>query len=291
MRHGHAIAARLALALCLLTLSGTAGAQSPMTILDSVPVPAKPAPRDGATPEPAAKTGAVEPPAAPEAAPDVPPARAGELAESQGRVTARLGREAIRDIGPGAPVYVADVVATGPEDKGKVLFDDGSSLDIGPDSVARLTEFAYDPTSATGSRQTVAMAKGLFRFVSGKVTAQNPDNLRLESPLAVIGIRGTTTDHKVVSRQVLRDGAPVYEVEDELHALRESKKPTTEVVVTHLGLKTILKKPDMAVELKPRLPGKARALTEAEKKEFATIPLSPAPFDPRPGKGLVGGAN
>ncbi|MFZ5813570.1 MAG: FecR family protein [Thermodesulfobacteriota bacterium] len=215
-------------------------------------------------------------------------ARAGVLEDLRGTVTARQEAGQPRAIPKGGPVLVKDILTTGPEDRGKIVFADDSVLEIGPDSEIRIEEFAYDTSDRDNFRQGLKMAKGLFRYATGKIVAQNPDRLKIESPLASIGIRGTTTDHMVTVRETIRDGAPVRVVEDELHALRQSKTKT-QVVVTHLNKPTVLKKQDMAASLKPKTPAVSRPLTEAEKKTFATIPLSPAPFDPRPGLSLTGG--
>jgi hypothetical protein len=244
------------------------------------------APDDSTAPSPAAD--AVDKPAGEQAA-DSPP-KVGELVEAKGEVRARRGQEPERRLPPGAAVYVNDALATGKEDKGKVAFADGSSLEIGPDSSVLVADFAYDAAKADSSRQAIRMAKGLFRYVSGKVVEQDPAHLRLESPLAVIGIRGTTMDHKIVLETKTVKGVSTEVVKEELHALRATKH--SQVVVDQHGLKSLLSKTDQAAFLRPKLPGSVRALTEKERQDFANIPLTPAPFDPRPGRGgMMGGGN
>jgi len=215
-------------------------------------------------------------------------AQAGVLADLRGVVSARPDGGDPRTLAKDAPVFVSDTLTTGPEDKGKVVFADDSVLEIGPDSEVRIAEFAYDTTDRDNFRQGIHMGKGLFRYATGKIVAHDPDRLHIESPLASIGIRGTTTDHLIQVREDITDGKPERIVENELHALRQSKSKT-EVVVTHLNKPVSLKKEDAAASLVPKKPAVTRPLTEAEKKVFAEIPLSPAPFDPRPGSSLLGG--
>lgn len=228
-------------------------------------------------------------PTAPAGQPAAPPPRIGELAEAQGQVRARRGQDPERTLAAGNPVFVEDALSTGAEDKGKVVFADGSSLEIGPSSRVLLADFAYDAADANGSRQAISMAKGLFRYVSGKVVEQDPARLRLESPLAVIGIRGTTMDHKIVLETRTIKGVPTEVVKEELHALRATAH--SQVVVDQQGLKSLLTRPDQAAFLRPKLPGSVRPLSDQEKRDFAKIPLSPAPFDPRVGGGLMGGGS
>jgi hypothetical protein len=232
------------------------------------------------------------PPAAPATAAPGPdsPRKAGELTEAKGQIRAKRGPDPERTLATGNPVYVEDDLATGPEDKGRVTFGDGSTLDIGPDSRVLMADFTFDPANIDASKQAIRMAKGMFRYVSGKVVQNDPARLRLESPLAVIGIRGTTLDHKIVTETKTVKGVPTETVKEELHALRASHN--SQVVVDQQGLKSILTKPDQVVFLRPKLPGSVRALTDKEKTDFATIPVTPAPFDPRPGRGgFMGGGS
>ena len=239
---------------------------------------------DAATPDAATPDAANGPPATDDTGP-----KAGELTEAKGQVRAKRGQDPERALVPGGPVFVADDLSTGPEDKGKVVFTDGSSLDIGPDSRVLLADFAYNLHDMDSSKQALRMTKGLFRYVAGKVVQNDPARLRLESPLAVIGIRGTTVDHKIVTETKTIKGVPTETVKEELHALRASHG--SQVVVDQHGLKSVLTKPDQAAFLRPKLPGSVRALTPKEREEFATIPVTPAPFDPRGKGGFIGGGS
>lgn len=221
---------------------------------------------------------------------DAPPTPVGELDEFKGAVQARFGDQAPRVLAKGSTIYVNDVVFTGPEDKGKIVFYDESNLEIGPDSEVRMVDFVNDSKNPNVAVQAMKFFKGLFRFVTGQIVARNPESLQLESPLAAIGIRGTTTDHMITVKEVIKDGKPVVEVESELHALRATKTKS-EVVVRHLGKTQILDKINESVFLRPELPGEVRPLSEKEMEDFANIPMDRAPFDPREGALIKGGAN
>lgn len=215
---------------------------------------------------------------------------AGTVEDLNGQAEAQLGQEAPRKLAKGAPVFPQDVVST-PTDKDKlrIAFVDGSSLEVGPKSTVALKDFAYDEANKDNSRQTIAMSKGIFRFVTGKVVAQNPDNLKVESPLSVIGIRGTTTDHWIQTSQRIVNGKPVTEVEAELHALRESHTGR-EVVVKSETETLVLKKPGDVAWVRPKLPGSVRPLTEEEKQSFGSATTKRESFDPAPPRrGIPGG--
>jgi hypothetical protein len=217
------------------------------------------------------------------------PRPAGAVSDMAGRVEAQNGKEPARSLSKGAPVFPLDVISTATDkDKATITFVDGSVLDIGPESAVALKDFNFDPERQENSRQSIGMGKGIFRFVTGKLVAQNPDNLKIESPLSVIGIRGTTTDHWIQTRQKTVNGQTVTEVLAELHALRETKTHH-EVIVTSDGREMVLDKPGQAAWVRPNLPGEVRALTDEEMQGFGKAPLSRSPFDPPAKNSFEGG--
>jgi hypothetical protein len=52
-----------------------------------------------------------------------------------------------------------------------------------------LNEFVYDPTGKSNST-LISLTKGAFTFVAGKVAKTG--DMKIETPIAVVGIRGTT---------------------------------------------------------------------------------------------------
>lgn len=213
------------------------------------------------------------------------PKQAGSVEDLSGQATAKSGQDAPRKLAKGAAVFASDVISTpASSDKARIAFLDGSVLEVGPESTVALKDFAFDEADKDKSRQVIAMGKGMFRFVTGKVVAQNPDNLKIESPLSVIGIRGTTTDHWI------RFKPGSGEIESELHSLRETKSGT-EVTVDAEGQKLVLSRPGQVAWVRPNLPGSVRDLTDDEKQSLGKGPMKRSPFDPPVRSGFVGGAN
>ena len=213
---------------------------------------------------------------------------AGVCEKQVGKITAKAADNPVRPLVKGGAVYVEDVVFSGDDGKAKIVFEDDSILEIGPSSEIKIVNFAFDATNPTVSKQVVTFFKGLCRFATGKLVAQKSENLTLQTPMAVIGIRGTTTDHFIESEKKEKDGKTDWVVESELHALRESKTKT-EVSVLSQGQKVSLTQIDMAADVKPKQPPKARALTSFEKQMFAVTPIDPASFDPIINKSLKSG--
>lgn len=218
------------------------------------------------------------------------PKPAGQVEEVLGQVQAKTGEAAPRMLAKGGPVFAQDVVTTKTDaDKAKIKFLDDSVLEIGPSSVCALADYAFDDTDSAKSKQSITMGKGVFRLVTGKIVVQNPENLVVKSPLAVVGIRGTTTDHWIKVKESTLGGRQVVEVESELHALRATKTNTQVVVQTETE-KLVLSKPGDVAWVRPKLPGAVRALTDEEKQNFAKTPFQREPFDPPNRRGgMTGG--
>lgn len=91
------------------------------------------------------------------------------------------------------PVERNATLETVPEGALEVTFVDGSKLTMGPGSELLVDEFAYKGPGAGGA-QSVKYVKGMFRFISGQVPKEN---VKLQTPSATIGIRGTIVKTKI----------------------------------------------------------------------------------------------
>lgn len=90
----------------------------------------------------------------------------------------------------GMPVYLGDRIITSNGAGLQVLLLDETVLTIGPNSDVAIDEFVYDPTTGDG-RIVADMAKGVMRFVTGKIPLNNPSSMDVNLPVGSIGIRGT----------------------------------------------------------------------------------------------------
>jgi hypothetical protein len=90
----------------------------------------------------------------------------------------------------GQPVFEADGLKTGTDGRLAITLKDETRLSLGPNSDVRLEKFVYAP----GESQlgfTLRIARGLLAYVSGRIAKLSPDSVRLETPTAIIGVRGT----------------------------------------------------------------------------------------------------
>lgn len=87
----------------------------------------------------------------------------------------------------GVNVVANERIATTEGGQAQMLFIDESAFTIGPNSEVVLDEFVFNPETGVG-RLALTATKGVFRFVGGKISKNNP--VTLKTPTAVIGIRG-----------------------------------------------------------------------------------------------------
>ena len=90
-------------------------------------------------------------------------------------------------------VGLGNDIQTGKASILQVLLLDRTSFTVGGNARIKVDRFVYDPdrqTSAVG----LSVAKGAFRFMSGKALHANPGQSSIRTPLASIGIRGTIVE-------------------------------------------------------------------------------------------------
>jgi len=116
-------------------------------------------------------------------------ADAGRVKVSKGSVT--IERGGARLPAPvGTPVQQSDVVVTGADGAVGISFADSSLLSAGPNSILVISKFAFDPTTQKGEFDT-ELRKGTLTAVSGRIVKQSPGAMRVKTPAAIMGVRGT----------------------------------------------------------------------------------------------------
>jgi hypothetical protein len=90
----------------------------------------------------------------------------------------------------GQPVFVADTLRTGSTGRVALTLKDDTRLSIGPNSEVRLDRFEFAPSEGRLGF-TLRIARGMLAYVSGRIARLAPDSVRLETPSALVGVRGT----------------------------------------------------------------------------------------------------
>lgn len=116
-------------------------------------------------------------------------AEVGLVKVSHGAVTIQRGSERIA-AAVGTPVQASDVIVTGADGAAGITFSDNSLVSVGPASVFAIDKYAFDTTTYAGQFQGT-LSKGRLAAVSGKMVQQTPESMKIRTPSAIMGVRGT----------------------------------------------------------------------------------------------------
>jgi hypothetical protein len=90
----------------------------------------------------------------------------------------------------GAAVRPSDVIVTGADGSAGITFTDNSLVSVGPDTVFAIDKYRFDTTTYAGEFEG-NLKQGKLAAVSGKMVKQSPESMRIRTPSAVMGVRGT----------------------------------------------------------------------------------------------------
>lgn len=115
----------------------------------------------------------------------------GQVSEMSGPVFAVRADGTRVELGTGDPLYQGDVVETTGDDSAvRILLIDQTTFAIGPDARLALDQLTFNPQDHSGD-VSITMLKGVFIFTSGLVAKKDPSHMTVNTPVALIGIRGT----------------------------------------------------------------------------------------------------
>lgn len=120
----------------------------------------------------------------------------GQAAAPAGRVKLAAGMAFVVHEGQripaavGTPVFEQDAVATGADGRVGVTLRDDTRLSIGPQTTIEISRFVYAQSDSQFAF-VLRVVRGVVAYVSGRIAKLSPDAVRLETPSAIIGVRGT----------------------------------------------------------------------------------------------------
>ena len=120
----------------------------------------------------------------------------GKVVELEGKVTATRADGTKVELEEGSPVFQNDVIETDEDGAVGLEFADESTFSLGDSGRMVLDDMVYDPGGEENS-MGVSLVSGAFTFVSGQISKSDPDAMALKTPVATIGIRGTSLAGKI----------------------------------------------------------------------------------------------
>jgi hypothetical protein len=87
-------------------------------------------------------------------------------------------------------IKAGDRLNTGASGKLGVIFEDDAIVSLGPGSEFVVEDFLFEPLDARLSF-VVRLYRGVMSFISGQIAKLAREKVRIETPHATVGIRGT----------------------------------------------------------------------------------------------------
>lgn len=121
--------------------------------------------------------------------PSIALANVGAIVQQQGTsVQIRRGADTLPG-GVNASVNMNDAIVTGLSSL-QLRFQDNTTAAVTENSRFVIDDFVYDPNRGAG-RLNVRVSMGTVRYVSGQIARNNQQSVQVNTPTAVIGVRGT----------------------------------------------------------------------------------------------------
>jgi len=112
----------------------------------------------------------------------------GTVSRIQGEASGTRGGTT-RALGLNASVDLNEAISTGSAARLEITFKDNTRLTLGENAKLTLDRYAFNPSA---KRKVIRFGVvGAFRFVSGEVSRLARSDVRVTTPVAAIGVRGT----------------------------------------------------------------------------------------------------
>jgi hypothetical protein len=113
----------------------------------------------------------------------------GSVKSVQGNAVIRRGSGTIPAT-EGMHLVLNDVLATSADGRMAAILGDGTRISLGPSTELTIDRFVYDPADGKFGL-LLRLGRGLLAYISGKIAKFAPQSVTVETPVGVIGLRGT----------------------------------------------------------------------------------------------------
>jgi len=114
---------------------------------------------------------------------------AGSVNTVQGKAVVRRGAESI-PASQGMHLLPDDILQTSGDGRLGVILQDGTRIGLGPNTELKIDRFVYEPAEGNCAL-LLRLTRGVLAYVSGRIARLAPDAVTVETPVGVLGLRGT----------------------------------------------------------------------------------------------------
>ncbi|NNJ64440.1 MAG: hypothetical protein HKP16_02660 [Xanthomonadales bacterium] len=112
----------------------------------------------------------------------------GMVVASRGEVIA-LSNGGSRELKQGDFIFVSDEIMTSNRSFAVLQFEDGAKVTVRPDSTLIIEQYLYAGNDDDAA--TLNLVEGGLRVITGAMAKSNPENYKVRTPVALMGVRGT----------------------------------------------------------------------------------------------------
>jgi hypothetical protein len=127
----------------------------------------------------------------------------GMVVASRGEVIA-LSNGGSRELKQGDFIYVSDEIMTSQRSFAVLQFTDGAKVTVRPDSTLIIEQYLY--AGNEGDEATLNLVSGGLRVITGAMAKNNPENYKVRTPVALMGVRGTEFSIMLCGDEVCAEG-------------------------------------------------------------------------------------
>ena len=114
----------------------------------------------------------------------------GRVVWTKGTFTAIGENKATRSLERAGVFYERDILLTGAGSQAQVVFYDNSLMTFRENTRFRVDQYNYNAAGGKNS-YVMSLAEGGFRTITGAIGDKQPENYKINTPVATIGVRGT----------------------------------------------------------------------------------------------------
>lgn len=127
----------------------------------------------------------------------------GLVVASRGTVIA-TGSADSRELKQGDEIFVEDEIMTGPKSFAVLQFLDGAKVTVKPNSEIVIEDYVYNGNA--DDKATLSLVSGGLRVITGAMAKNNPENYKVKTPVALMGVRGTEFAIQLCGDDICEDG-------------------------------------------------------------------------------------
>jgi len=123
---------------------------------------------------------------------------AGTVTHLSGPLFAKKADGSVKTLGPNSIVELGDTLITEKKTYARIKFSDNSEVTLRPKSQFKIDQYFFDQAKPKDDKAVFSVVKGGLRAMTGQIGKRfHGDNYKMNTPMAVVGIRGTIFEIRI----------------------------------------------------------------------------------------------